>query len=652
MMKKRMTKAGLGTALISAALALAAMLLTDAVVVFLGGELSVAAAAVLTAILAVLLYLPCRKWKKGMLLGACGILAVLILLGAVLCGGWRSFSRDAQYQFSDDGKGSLYADRRVMLVVPHQDDDLNILGGVLEEYVRYGSELYAVFLTNGDYAGLTQTRYLEALTVFSDMGVPQDHVIFLGYGNEWQGTHIYNAEFGTVVTSHIGKTQTYGTQMHPAYREGREYTIDNLTEDLRSVIQDYKPDVLFCSDYDHHIDHKATTLLFDKVMGGILKEDPAYRPVVYKAYAYGTAWEADADYYADNVRSTRDPFAEPYSQYPAVYRWADRVRFPVDGSMLSRSLVASGAYEQLKGYTSQGAQWHAAGIVNGDKVAWQRRTDSLCLTADVSASSGNAALLHDFMIIENRDLADGEHLPYDGVWIPENSDGERTVAVTLDSPADLHSVVLYDHPAPDQNVKNVRITFEDGTVLETGPQDPAGAATPVAVGKTGVSAFRVTLLETEGELAGLSELEAFLEEKQPDGRLLKLTDNEGNFLYDYLLPAQGSAELTVYTQGGFSEGKDFDYVIHTDGGTAVLENGVIRVTCPAGQSFRLTVSCPETGLSDSIYIRNPGSVSRMWTAFWQCLEESVYAFFAEQGPEKLLPVRLYDKISYKLRHGL
>ena len=41
---------------------------------------------------------------------------------------------------------------------------------------------------------------------------------------------------------------------------------------------------------------------FDKVMGALLKEHPEYKPVVYKAYAYGTAWEAEPDFYSENIQ--------------------------------------------------------------------------------------------------------------------------------------------------------------------------------------------------------------------------------------------------------------------------------------------------------------------------------------------------------------
>lgn len=583
-----------------------------------------------------------------------GVPAALAVLAAVCAAGWQSFRQDAAYCAPDEGKAGIYGDRRVMLIVPHQDDDINILGGVLEEYARYGSELYPVFVTNGDYAGLTQTRYGEALCVFAGMGVPEENVIFLGYGDGWQegGPHLYNAPSGQVLTSRHGRTQTYGTADHAPYREGRDYTIDNLREDLKSVILEYRPDVLFCSDYDHHIDHKAVTLLFDQVVGQLLKEVPDYRPIVYKAYAYGTAWEAEPDYYVENLGSTKNLFAQPYGQQPGVYHWEARIRFPVAGGTLSRSLLGSGAYETLAQYHSQGAQYHAAAVINADKVAWQRRTDSLCLGAQITVSSGKAGLLNDFMLTDNLDLGDPERMPWDGVWIPEPEDAQQQVTVSLPEDTAVDTVVLYDHPSPEHNILDARITFADGTQVQTGPLDPGGAATVIPA--AGRGSFAVSLLRREGDMAGLTEVEAFGESSQQDGAFVKLMDAEENFLYDYRTAPEGTGHLQLYTWGGLPELGSGAYEVRVDNPacTAAVEGDRIRFSCPAGQTGGITVTLGQTGIGDSITIRNPGALSRLWGDLWQRGEAFFYEAWCRGAQEMLVPARILEKVSYVLRHGL
>lgn len=653
-MKKWLNMRNLCSLCLSVLVAAELLLLIDGAVVLWGGALSIPIAAVLLAALTLLSCLLFRGEKKRILAAAVRIPVVVGIVAAACFACWNQFRAGAAYQDPDAGKNKIYGDRRVMLIVPHQDDDINILGGVMEEYARYGSEVYAVFVTNGDYSNLAETRYREALDVFGGMGVPEEQVIFLGYGDGWQteGPHIYNAESGRVMESYAGRTETYGTKYHTAYREGREYTIDNLTEDLKAVILEYRPDVIFCSDYDHHIDHKATTLLFDKVMGLLLKEEPEYDPIVYKAFAYGTAWEAEPDYYAENILSTKNLFEEPYFQQPAVYRWEDRVRFPVSGSLLSRSLLGSEGFAVLNSYKSQGAGAMAAAVINGDKVAWQRCTTSLCLDADISVTSGQAELLNDFMLIENHDLADESRLPYDGVWIPASDDGEKTAAITLKEQSAVFSVVLYDHPSEEHNIRNAVITFDDGTSVETGPLDPGGAATSIRVNKEQISAFSVAVTETEGELAGLSEIEAFAEEPGQDGRFIKLMDEDENFLYDYWTAEDGTVVLSLYRHGDLPALEEEHYMISTDSeaGSAVLENGVIRVNCPVGESFVLNVTCNSAGLSDSVLISNPGKPERIWSGLCQDAEKAVFTHFVGNGRKNLLVFSIPKKISHVIRH--
>ena len=653
-MKKWLTRKNILSLCVSAILGLELLLLVDGVVVFRGGETALIAAAAIFGALTVLFLLLSRRLRKQLTVAA---VVLPVLLGLVTAGGvmgWKQFSAGAGYDDVDSGKNQIYGDRRVMLIVPHQDDDLNILGGVLEEYARYGSTLIPVFVTNGDYYGLTELRYQEAVRVFETMGVPEEQVIFLGYGDSWdpEGPHIYNAEAGRVVTSHFGRTETYGTADHPAYREGREYTIDNLMEDLSAVILEHRPDVIFCSDYDHHIDHKSTTLLFEKVMGKLLKAHPEYRPAVYKAYAYGTAWEAEPDFYADNILSTQNHFEEPYGQDPVIYHWEDRVRFPVKGDGLSRSLISTEGYKLLDMYTSQDANWMAASVVNGDKVAWQRYTDSLCLDAQITVSSGDGSLLNDFMLIENDDLVDETHKPYDGVWIPREGDTERTAVVTLREKSPVYALTLYDHPSEEHNILNAVIRFDDGTEVETGPLDPGGAATTVLLEKEDVSAFSVELVDTYGGDAGLSEIEAFEKAPAADGKFIKMMDGEGNFLYDYMTEPDGDVELSVYLHGNLPELTPEYYHVETAWGigSAVLENGIIRVNCPRGEEVVLNITCSSAGVSDSITVRNPGVLERTWTKFWQNAEEAVFLRYSRADQKRLLIYSIPEKVSYVIRH--
>lgn len=644
-MKKRTCWERVSTFLFSGILAAELAVLLDVVSVFFGRALSVPKFAALLAVLflTVLLMprLTCRARKKAAVL--VGLAAGVPLLLAALC--WHSVSQSVVYQSHDDGKSALYADRKVMLFVPHQDDDINVLGGVTEEYVKYGSEVYVVFSTNGDYEGLAEIRIREALNSLGNVGIPEDHVIFLGYGDQWDlsGPHLYNAEAGQTMTSAFGRTETYATSAHGVYREGGAYTIDNFLSDIEGVILEHRPDVLYCVDYDYHIDHRALSLSFEKVMGKILKENAGYRPLVFKGFAYNTAWEAEKDFYGENLLSAQNVFTEPYNHTPAVYHWDERVRLPVNGETLSRSVLSAGQNVTLSLYASQGANMYGPRVFNSDKVFWQRFATSLCLDAEVTASSGNAGVLNDFMLLESNDLLNNGALPYDGAWVPEDS--AKTVQVTFPGPVDLTQIVLYDHPDLQRNVVNAVITFDDGTAIQSGALDAGGAATRINVEKQAVASFAVTLEETTGE-AGLTEIEAF--DAIPNSGLtyIKLMDEDGNFAYDYWLDPSGSQRFRLYVCGTAPAGEE-NYSLSCSNPvcTAQWEGDAVLVQCPEGEDCVITVSSADGVVADSVFVQNPGALERGWKMFWLRAEETVMNLCdTKRLHERIFVCRLIEKL--------
>lgn len=627
-MRKERVGERLASVFFSAFFAAEITVVADAVSALLGHSLSLPVYLVIWLAAGIAIQIcPLLSLKRKRWISLISLAAILpVMLAGFCC--WLAFSKNAVYTEVDDGKASMFAEKKGMLIVPHEDDDINVLGGVMDEYIKYGSELYVVFVTNGDYEGLGEIRIGEAIAYCGRVGIPEDHVIFLGYGDQWAdgGPHLYNAEPGAVLRSFVGYKATYGTEAHPAYHNGNSYTVENLKADLESVILEYKPDILFCSDYDSHIDHKATTLMFEKVMGDILRSNSDYRPEVFKGFAYSTAWYSEEDFYEMNILSTQNIYENPYPQEPGVYRWQDRVRLPVSASTLSRSLMTTDAYEGMRIYASQKMAFHALQIANGDKVFWQRSTESMCYTAEISVSSGSGAVLNDFMLLENNNLTDTERMPYDGVWIPEEADEQPTVTVKFPEKTELFSIVLYDHPAKDRNVLNAVIRFDDGTEIETGALDPAGAASEFIVEKTGVGAFEVILTASEGTGAGLTEIEAFARQTVKNGKLIKIMDADENFVYDYCIDSSGRQEFFLYAYGDVPEINAENYAVSctNEKCRAALKDGKLIVECPTGETCVVRISCESEDLSDSIFLQNPGALQRGWMERMQTLEDRSY----------------------------
>lgn len=101
-------------------------------------------------------------------------------------------------------------EKRAMIIAPHPDDEINLAGQILPYLQEGGYEIYVVYTTNGDSdRKIGNKRLKEALNACEVLGIPTNHVIFLGYANEWEiGKHLYNEDYDIQLTSKIGKTET------------------------------------------------------------------------------------------------------------------------------------------------------------------------------------------------------------------------------------------------------------------------------------------------------------------------------------------------------------------------------------------------------------------------------------------------------------
>lgn len=135
--------------------------------------------------------------------------------------------------------------QKVLLIVPHQDDELFVGGGLFRTLATCGDfEAYVVYMTNGDFfPHEAKVRLREALHVLNGFcGVEESHVFFLGYGDGWkEGGHIYHQEGEKPLVSMAGRTETYGLEGHEDYRftrSGRHSACRraDMKQDLKDVI--------------------------------------------------------------------------------------------------------------------------------------------------------------------------------------------------------------------------------------------------------------------------------------------------------------------------------------------------------------------------------------------------------------------------------
>ena len=495
-----------------------------------------------------------RKKKKRAVLIV--LMALVLAVLAVVC----VYETELNKLDSNDGVDNSFYDsqfknKKVMVIVPHEDDDLLISGQVLPSMYKNGADVRVVFATNGDKIVSAYTRQSEACNALEKLGIPREKVIFLGYPD---GTQLY---VGTKAFSFSsGWDHTYAGKGFKDYHFDRfgthaKYTAENMVDDIESVVLEYRPDYILAIDFDTHTDHRGVSISFEKAMERILKKESGYTPKVLKCFGYSLAWKSKPDFYALNIKSTvmqdREKNNDPsYETDVPQYRWNNRVRLPIDKKSLSHSILRCSEYKALSEHLSQYAYCYSERIINGDSVYWNRRTDSLTYNADISVSSGDASLLNDFRLIGVGNRTAGPHVKLENcVSRFDKNDAQKAVTVKFDSPKTVSCVSLYDNFGLNSNILGGVITFSDGSKVEVPALNADGSETRVVFEpKHNITSFTFKVTEYEG-VAGLDEIEAFENADYDMGfSLIKLKNADtDDYIYNYLItPDEKSLNLGAY----------------------------------------------------------------------------------------------------------
>ena len=490
--------------------------------------------------------------------------------------------------FSDN----IFSNKKILILAPHEDDEINIAGDLPSVFISNNCEVYFVFSTNGDYFPniSADVRIKEALKSADYFGVPRDNVYFLGYGDRWNTEygHLYNAPDMQLLVSHIGKTKTYGGKYcedyhYKKYGNHADYSKSSFFGDLYDVINDIKADVIFTIDYDTHPDHIALSSTFEEVIHKLILEQN-YRPLVLKTFAYDTCFYGIRDYSSLNPQPTLQPTAAcedsnstEESVFPS-YQWNRRLRVPMCNNTLTNNIFNSYLYKALKCHKSQLDARHFAGrIINSDKVFWERRTDSILYTSNISVTSGNGSYLTDFKIVDSDNILAFEDKQSRSFfnncsWIPDEMDTDRCCRFELKNPETISQIVIYENPSPDSYINSVSVSFDNGfsQTFELSYHD--GSANYLSFPEqSNINNICIKILSYSGKNPGLSEVEAYstLDTSSLSSELVvKITAN-GNFVYDYYQTKDLSDIFSVYTYPLKTLTKD-DYIVTTDNNNAII----------------------------------------------------------------------------------
>lgn len=234
----------------------------------------------------------------------------------------------------------------IMVLVPHQDDEILLCAGIMEQAVRHGVELTVVMATNGDCGsedGLAgRARLQEMLEGLKVLGVPEDRAVFLGYADTGMPEEdsflfgLYEEKDGKKIhPSHCG-TRTYGlprkAEFHKEeYGEHGWYTRDGFMGDLKDVLLKYRPAHIFTtSAEDIHGDHSALFLFVQDILEECGKE--GYYPRLYSGLVHSRAGDEKWPRREEGIVALESPDQAGEDVLGSLL-WEERIVFPVPDSM-------------------------------------------------------------------------------------------------------------------------------------------------------------------------------------------------------------------------------------------------------------------------------------------------------------------------------
>ena len=123
----------------------------------------------------------------------------------------------------------------ILVFTPHQDDETIAAGGYLATATHNGAAVWIALVTDGNYRNLAAERYEEFKKATALLGVPEDHLFFLGYPDH----------------------------------ELKEQDANQVRARFEEIISTVQPNIVISpTPLDHHPDHATVGALVSQLMQG------------------------------------------------------------------------------------------------------------------------------------------------------------------------------------------------------------------------------------------------------------------------------------------------------------------------------------------------------------------------------------------------
>lgn len=437
--------------------------------------------------------------------------------------------------------------RSVMFIVPHEDDEINMAGATIYGAIQEGLDVYVVFLTNGDYEYTFDVRRNETYQMAKEIGLPQENIIFLGFGDFIGHEIIQNKS--AIITSRANHDKTYGFDFASlVMNEAKPYSWSAIIQSLIDVILHFKPDTIIATDYDTHVDHRLCTFTVACAIEWIIKYTD-FGPQFLNGFAYATGYETVDDYYDNNLLSTvinkRALPSNEFSTGNPTLSWVYRLRIPVPYDCRNRELVTNPIFKAMAAHMSQEGYKRGARLINGDQVFWRRRTDNLALHADITVSSGEASQLNDFLRFNIANMTLNSYNPEDYMWIPTIDDRERKAHIAFNKITDIQVIQLFGNVHNTYNYCSIRIELSNGKQIVLKEIAYMGQGISYVCDEP-VSVEWIDIY-IDKQCLGLSEIELYSNNNDIYDYCHILADNQ--FMYDWVVyPGEKIPMITPYIE--------------------------------------------------------------------------------------------------------
>lgn len=345
---------------------------------------------------------------------------------------------------------SYFNDKKILIVVPHEDDEICLTGGLLASLNNKNIKI--VYATNGNYIYKTKIRYKEAINSCKKLGIDKRNIIFLGYSDcpYDYDSHMYTSK---VWIDRFNNQVTSGTQKNPEYCFSKfgihnKFTKENLVKDIKSCILDFMPEIIIGIDLDFHPDHIMTSLCLERALGEIFITNLDYKPLILKGFAYENAYLGPNDFNTLNVREMFFKYDDSLRLCSNKYYSKDNeVNISLEHLSYTRNLLKNKLYKAVLKHKSQLLVSKSFSLINPNVKFWIRNTNNIINRAKVTVSSGNKKYLNDFLLCDSSNILNGnkKSINYDkGIWIPDKNDNKKEISISFNKETYINTLKLYN----------------------------------------------------------------------------------------------------------------------------------------------------------------------------------------------------------------